>query len=230
VTLSGGAKTLTGTTVAMNGNLIGGGNDLTVAGNAVLGDAVADKVNNLGALTVSENATLNAGTVSASSVTVTKTGSLNTGVSVVATGDQTYNGVVNAAGGDTLKGSTLTFGGGLDAGSQGLNVILNVGGHLGVTGTPIIALNHNNTIANANTDHGLWAAGTQVFDGLSGLLWSGVGSFAADDTFRRLLGAVLPDVKKGNVKPTQAARGKGVAKPALVPVEGSFREQLTAQQ
>ena len=101
----GGAKNLTASQVAVDGNLIGGNSALTITGNAVLGDAQADTVAGLASLDVTGATLLNAGSV-------------NTG-----TGDQGYAGNLTLAGGaKTLTGGTASFGGAVIGGGNDLTL------------------------------------------------------------------------------------------------------------
>jgi hypothetical protein len=74
----GADTTLTSTTATFNGTVAGAGNDLTVTGNAVLGDAAADTVTGLGTLSVSGSTAINTSTVT-SAGTQTYTGAVTIG-------------------------------------------------------------------------------------------------------------------------------------------------------
>ena len=102
--------TLGGSTVATGGKLAGGGHDLVIAGNAVLGDAAADAVTGLDSLAVTGTTALNGG-------------------SIVSSGAQHFGGAVKL-GNDTVlatNGGAVTFDGTVDAAGAGKDLTVNAG-------------------------------------------------------------------------------------------------------
>lgn len=98
VTLLGDA-TLTGTTVTTGSTLAGGGRNLAIIGNAVIGGDVSA----VAALAVSGTTALNAATVTT-------------------TGTQSYGGLISLGTSTTLTGTTPTFGGGVSGGGHDLTL------------------------------------------------------------------------------------------------------------
>jgi Concanavalin A-like lectin/glucanases superfamily/PKD domain/Matrixin len=95
-TTLGADTTLAGTTVTFNDPVTGGGHSLTVSGNAVFGNAAADTVTGLTALTVSGSTLVNTSTVTSS-------------------GAQSYGGAVTLGTDATLTGTNLTFSGSVNS-------------------------------------------------------------------------------------------------------------------
>ncbi len=108
VTLLAGT-TLAGTTVTNGSTLSGGGNALTVSGNAVISGAVSGVTN------------------------YSVVGTTSLGASVTTAGSQFYSGVVTLTADATLAGTTPTFGGGVAGG--GHDLALNFSGRTVVDGT-----------------------------------------------------------------------------------------------
>jgi hypothetical protein len=109
VTLSGGARTLTGTTINTASTIAGGGNNLSIVGNADI-DGV---LSNVGSLSVS-------GTTAAS-------------VDVTTTNNQTYASTLSLSGGDrTLTGTNIHFDGDVNNSS---NITVVATGNIAINGT-----------------------------------------------------------------------------------------------
>jgi hypothetical protein len=119
--------TLTGTVVTFNDSVSGGGHSLTVAGNAVLGDAAVDTLTGLTSLSVSGTTAINGATVTTS-------------------GGQTYSGAVSlgndttltsTAAGDISFGSPVNGAFMLTANTAGATVF---GSNVGTALTPLTSL------------------------------------------------------------------------------------------
>lgn len=94
--------TLTGTTVTFNDSVSGGGNSLTIVGDALFGNAPADTFTGLSSLSVSGSSVVN-------------------GAAITSSGGQTYSGAVTLGGDTTLTstgGGNIAFGAAVNGGFQ----------------------------------------------------------------------------------------------------------------
>ncbi|MCA1800229.1 MAG: hypothetical protein LC650_02955, partial [Actinobacteria bacterium] len=141
VTLSGGARTLAGSTVQFVAGVAGGTNDLTITGNLDLDGAATG----LGFLSVS--------------------GTSNLGANVTTATTQTYTGAVTLSGGNrTLAGTTINFGSTLDGGAAALTVTGNL--DLNGAATNLTTLSVSGT---SNLGGNVTSTGTQTYSGATTL-------------------------------------------------------------
>ncbi len=229
--------TLSGSAIRFNGNVLGGGNDLTANGATTVGDAAADSASGLGNVVVNGATTLNAGSVSASSVAVNGATALNGGA-VSTTGSQTYGGDVNLGVAQTLTASQANINGDLAANQNALTVngnvligaagankavtqlpslrvtgntvlnslisgqtVLDLVGHINIS-VPNSQVDQQNKVPFARTDFITWAPNVLIYDSTAPAgFYTSVGlSVPAEDLFRRILGAALPQPKRGDPK------------------------------
>ncbi|GHV19571.1 hypothetical protein FACS189494_01530 [Spirochaetia bacterium] len=139
---------LNGTTVtflaAIDGN---GGNDLKITGNGVLAD-----VDDVGALEITVNATINGDITNTTSIAVTGTSTI--GADITTTGAQTYTGAVTLGADITLAAgtNTLTFTAGIPTGAgKNLTIIGNPIFSGAVTNAGVVNITGNATFAGAVT-------------------------------------------------------------------------------
>ncbi|TXI62761.1 MAG: hypothetical protein E6Q48_05350, partial [Limnohabitans sp.] len=141
VTLSGGDRTLSGSTVHTQGALAGGGNALTITGDADIDGAYSG----LTSLSIS--------------------GAANLGANITTSGTQTYAGAVTLSGGDrTLSGSTVHTQGALAGGGNALTITGDAdidGAYSGLTSLSISGA--------ANLGANITTSGTQTYSGAATL-------------------------------------------------------------
>jgi hypothetical protein len=204
----GAVTTLGGSSVAMNGNVVGGGNDLTVKGNLELGDVVADTATGLGALIVNGNAGFNAGLVQGGSVFVSGATAMKS-ERIATTGNQTYRGVFTVGSGDKkLEARDLTFSGNV---VNSPNVQLDVENlFLDASADPKTFTNPNNVIKKAAVTSPSWPVGDFAYDRPTDTTYfGGIGQFnLTDDTFRRLFSGWIPKLDTGDPKEAKPVPGE----------------------
>jgi hypothetical protein len=141
----GTTSNLSGSTVTFNDPVAGGGNALTVTGNAVFGNAAGDTVTGLSSLHVTGTSLINTDTVSSS-------------------GTQTYDQTVTLGTTSNLTGSTVTFNDPVAGGGNALTVTGNAvfGDAVADTVTGLSSLHVTGTsLINTNA---MSSTGTQQYD------------------------------------------------------------------
>ena len=107
VTLSGGARTLQGSTITTQGTLAGGTQNLIITGNAVFGNGTADRITGVGTLSVSGNTTIHTDAITTSGTQTYGDATsdaivIGTATTLTTSDDQiTFKGTVNSEGSET---------------------------------------------------------------------------------------------------------------------------------
>ena len=133
-------------TVRMEGNFVGGNHTATFTGNAVLGTSSTNSITGVTSLSVSGNATVNAGTVTT-------------------TGTQTYSGNVSLSADVSLSATTVQIDGNVTGGSHDLSITgaAVLGNAVGDSLTGVGVLDISST-ANINAGT-VRTSGSQTYDG-----------------------------------------------------------------